>query len=97
MTPLPSWVVPVLGGRARLERATRCGALASSRGTEAHRSRKTVRPLQARFIQTHSWRRLQMPSAARSASAPIVDVGLTAALVVNELPSTTKRFGTSWA
>jgi hypothetical protein len=44
---------------------------------------------------THSRRRAQMPSAQRSASAPIVEVGLTAALVVNELPSTINRFLTS--
>jgi hypothetical protein len=36
-----------------------------------------------------------MLSAARNASAPIVEVGFTAAEVVNELPSTTYRFGTS--
>ena len=38
---LPSRAVPVLGGRARLERATRRGVSLSSRCTEAHRSRKT--------------------------------------------------------
>ena len=52
--------------------------------------------LPSRF-QAHICRRLQMPSAARSARAPIVEVGLTAALVVNELPSTMNRFATSCA
>ena len=63
-------------------------------GNRPQRALAATHMLPSRF-QAHSWRRLQMPSAARSASAPIVDVGLTAALVVNELPSTTKRFGTS--
>jgi len=40
----------------------------------------------------HSRRRSQIPSAQRSARAPMVEVGFTAALVVNELPSTIKRF-----
>src|SRR2546425_5094078 len=45
----------------------------------------------------HSRRRFQMPSAARKASAPMVDVELTAALLVNELPSTRNKFSTSYA
>src|SRR5260370_1130617 len=39
----------------------------------------------------------QIPSAQRSASAPLVGVGPTAPLVTNELPSTTHRFATSCA
>lgn len=38
-----------------------------------------------------------MPSAARRARAPMVEVGLTPAPVVKELPSTMNRLGTSWA
>jgi hypothetical protein len=45
----------------------------------------------------HSRFLFQIPSAARMASAPMVDVGLTPAHVVNELPSTMNRFGTSCA
>jgi len=45
----------------------------------------------------HSRRRAQMPSAQRRASAPMVEVGFTAALVVNELPSTMNRFFRSCA
>ena len=39
----------------------------------------------------------QIESAVRSARAPMVEVGLTAALVVKQLPSAMKRFLTSWA
>lgn len=53
--------------------------------------------LTRRDAYTHSLRRVQIPAAARSASAPIVDVGFTPAEVVKELPSAMNKLGTSCA
>ena len=61
--------------------------------------RGAPRPLCSAFIflreRYQPLRCFQIPSAALSASAPMVDVGLTAALVANELPSTIYKFLTS--
>src|SRR5207253_7600623 len=60
--------------------------------------RRGLRPGRRRHAGTCWLKRVStMWSAARSASATIVEVGLTPEEVTKQLPSTTYRFGTSWA